>query len=149
MPRPAWCLVAVFIGAVSCVAVHDTVLSDVERNYTRVGFLDTDTFQVRCELPAEGSERLAQCHETLLDTLVQYKENYEREAAARRMHADFMPFFEAPPINPEQRAGWRRFYEQLVQGKTRLVFERRLAGNYEGVYRLRLPGLIYRVQKAS
>jgi hypothetical protein len=132
----------------ACAPSKDTVLSDVERNYTASGFLDTDTFQVICPLPVGKEDRLGTCRQKLIAELVQYKERYDREAFARRMHQDFLPFFKPADVTEAQREEWRRFYHVLAEGRTRLVFERSTGEGFEGVYRLRLKDLIYRVQKA-
>ncbi len=137
---------AIFFLA-ACAPSKDTVLSDVERNYTGAGFLDTDTFQISCPLPAGSEDRLAACRQKLIAELVQYKERYDREAFARRMHQDFLPFFKPADVTDAEREEWRRFYHVLAEGRTRLVFERSTGDGFEGVYRLRLKDLIYRVQR--
>ncbi|GAB4444405.1 MAG: hypothetical protein OHK0011_26470 [Turneriella sp.] len=140
-------LVFVFLSA--CAPSKDTVLSDVERNYTRTGFLDTDTFQITCPLPARSEDRLGICRQKLIAELVEYKERYDREAFARRMHQDFLPFFRPAEVTDAQREEWRRFYHVLAEGRSRIVFERAAGDGFEGVYRLRLRDLIYRVQKGK
>lgn len=137
----------VFFFVTACAPSKDTVLSDVERNYTGVGFLDTDTFQIICPLPS-GEDRLAICRQKLIAALVEYKERYDREAFARRMHQDFLPFFRPAEVSEAEREEWRRFYHVLAEGRSRIVFERVTGEGIEGVYRLRLRDLIYRVQKA-
>jgi hypothetical protein len=132
-----------------CAPAKDTVLSDVERNYTGTGFLDPDTFQIICPLPAAGEDRLGLCRQKLINELVQYKERYNQEASARRMHQDFLPFFKPAEVTDAEREEWRRFYHLLVEGRTRLVYEKSTADGFEGVYRLRLKDLIYRVQKTK
>lgn len=131
----------------ACAPARDTVLSDVERNYTSAGFLDTDTFQIICPLAVGGVDRLAACRQKLIAELVLYKERYDREAFARRMHQDFLPFFKPADVTDAEREEWRRFYHVLAEGRTRLVFERSTGDGFEGVYRLRLKDLIYRVQR--
>jgi hypothetical protein len=133
----------------ACAPSKDTVLSDVERNYTGSGFLDTDTFQIACPLPAAGDDRLGICRQKLIAELVEYKERYDREAFARRMHQDFLPFFRPAEVTDAQREEWRRFYHVLAEGRSRIVFERATGDGFEGVYRLRLRDLIYRVQKVK
>ncbi len=139
----------VFLFLTACAPSKDTVLSDVERNYTGTGFLDTDTFQITCPLPVSGEDRLGICRQKLIAELVQYKERYDREAFARRMHQDFLPFFKPADVTDAEREEWRRSYHVMAEGRTRLVFERSTADGFEGVYRLRLKDLIYRVQKAK
>lgn len=131
----------------SCTPSKDTVLRDVERNYHSTGFLDTETFQVKCPL-GESEDRLAVCRQKLIAELVQYKEDYNREAFARRMHQDFLPFFRPAEVTEAEREEWRRFYHVLSQGRSRLVFEKLGSAGYEGVFRLRVRDLIYRVQNA-
>jgi hypothetical protein len=125
------------------------VLSDVERNYTATGFLDTNTFQIICPLLKSSEERLAICREKLIAALLEYKERYDREAFARRMHQDLLPLFRPADATEAQREEWRRFYQLLAEGRSRLVFERATNDGFEGVYRLRLKDLIYRVQEAK
>lgn len=132
----------------ACAPSKDTVLRDVERNYTGTGFLDTDTFQVKCRLSDEG-DRVAPCRQKLVEELVLYKENYNREAFARRMHQDFLPFFRPIEVTEADREAWRRFYHVLSEGRTRIVFEKASGDSYDGVFRLRLKDLIYRVQRAA
>lgn len=132
-----------------CAPVKDTVLSDVERNYTATGFLDTDTFQILCPLSLAREESLAACRQKLIAELVLYKERYDREAFARRMHADLLPFFEPEEPNAAQREEWRRFFHVLSEGRSRVVFERARGDGFEAVYRLRYKNLIYRVQAAK
>jgi len=131
-----------------CAPSRDTVLSDVERNYRATGFLDTNTFQVRCVL-GEGDARLNECNLLMVEALVEYKERYDREAFARRMHQDFLPFVKPEEATDADRTRWRAFFENLINGKSRLVFENRSGEKYEGTYRLRLKDLIYRVQQAA
>ncbi len=131
-----------------CAPSRDTVLSDVERNYRATGFLDTNTFQIRCDL-GEGAARLTDCHLLMVEALVEYKERYDREAFARRMHQDFLPFVKPEEVSEADRESWRRFFTGLVEGKARIVFENRSGEKYEGTYRLRLKDLIYRVQRAE
>ena len=138
-----------FLFLIACAPSKDTVLSDVERNYTGAGFLDTDTFQITCPLPASSEDRLGICRQKLITELVQYKERYDREAFARRMHQDFLPFFKPADVTDAEREEWRRNYHVMAEGRTRLVFERSTGDGFEGVYRLRLKDLIYRVQKAK
>jgi len=140
--------VVIFTLTTFCAPSRDTVLSDVERNYRSTGFLDTNTFQIRCML-GEGAARLTDCHLLLVEALVEYKENYDREAFARRMHQDFLPFVKPDEVTDAERAAWRAFFEGLIDGKTRIVFENRSGEKYEGTLRLRLKDLIYRVQRAS
>lgn len=139
----------VFFFVTACAPSKDTVLSDVERNYTGAGFLDTDTFQITCPLPDGSEDRLGTCRQKLIAELVEYKERYDREAFARRMHQDFLPFFRPAEVTDAQREQWRRFYHVLAEGRSRIVFERAAGNGFEGVYRLRLRDLIYRVQKAK
>ena len=135
---------------ICCAPSRDTVLKDVERNFTAVGFLDTDTFQVRCLLAeAEGAARLEPCHDKLIGELVAYKERYDREAFARRMHQDFLPFSKPIEASTESRDKWRAFYVSLAVNRTRLVFEKAVASGVEGAYRLRTKDLIYRVQRVE
>lgn len=131
----------------SCTPARDTVMRDVERNYTSTGFLDTDTFQIRCPLEPEG-DRLARCKKKLVAELVAFKESYDRVAYARRNHPDFQPFLKPIEVSEEKRAEWGVFYEELSRENGRLVFEVRPMGAevFEGVYRLRHKDLIYRVQ---
>jgi hypothetical protein len=124
------------------------VLKDVERNFTAVGFLDTETFQVRCPL-AEGKKRLEICDERLISELIAYKERYDGEAFARRMHQDFLPFVKAAEATPEKREKWRSFYKTIAENHTRVVYERLTPDGFEGAYRLRAKDLIYRVQRAE
>ncbi len=131
-----------------CAPSRDSVLSDVERNYASTGFLDPNTFQIRCVL-GEGESRLAECREKLVVALLDYKERYDREAFARRMHQDFLPFVKPAEARDADRELWRGFFTGLIESKTRIVFEVRTGDKYEGVYRLRLPDLIYRVQRAA
>lgn len=134
-------------GILSCTPARDTVMRDVERNYTGTGFLDTDTFQIRCLLETEG-DRLGSCKKKLVVELVAFKENYDRTAYARRNHADFQPFLKPIEVSDEKRAEWGSFYEELARDRARLVHEMRSAGNevFEGIYRLRQKDLIHRVQ---
>ncbi len=144
-----FCLfVGAFAAVQACKPSYDSILKDVERNYVATGFLDPDTFQIRCPLEDSG-DRLEQCRERLTVELVAYKERYDREAYARRMHQDFLPFHEHTPVNEEKRAAWARFYGELARERSRLVYEKRDGDRVEGVFRLRLADLIYRVQKAS
>lgn len=146
----ALCIIPfVFLFVTACAPSRDTVLSDVERNYSGSGFLDTETFQISCPLPVVGDDRLAVCRQRLIAGLVEYKERYDREAFARRMHQDFLPFFRPAEVSDAQREKWRRFYHLLSEGRSRLVYERVAGDAFEGVYRLRLKDLIYRVQKAQ
>ncbi|WP_157210512.1 hypothetical protein [Turneriella parva] len=140
--------ILIFTLTAFCAPSRDTVLSDVERNYRATGFLDTNTFQVRCPL-GEGEIRLAECNALMIEALVEYKERYDREAFARRMHQDFLPFVKPEEATDADRQQWRTFFESLVVGKTRLVFENRAGEKYEGTFRLRLKDLIYRVQNAT
>ncbi len=141
-------LACLWAAAQACKPSYDSILKDVERNYVASGFLDPDTFQIRCVLEEEG-DRLQQCRERLTAELVAYKERYDREAYARRMHQDFLPFLAHAPVTDQQRTAWSRFYEELARDRSRLVFERRSGDRVEGIFRLRLEDLIYRVQKAS
>lgn len=141
-------LILIFTLTTFCAPSRDTVLSDVERNYRSTGFLDTNTFQIRCIL-GEGAARLTDCHLMMVEALVEYKENYDREAFARRMHQDFLPFVKPDEVTEAERAAWRAFFAGLIDGKTRVVFEARSGEKYEGTLRLRLKDLIYRVQRAS
>lgn len=133
---------------VACKPSYDSILKDVERNYASTGFLDPDTFQIKCPL-AEGGDRLALCREQLTAGLVAYKERYDREAYARRNHADFQPFLTHTPVTDAARSAWAAFYADLGSRHSRLVWEKRSGEKIEGIFRLRLPDLIYRVQKAS
>lgn len=123
-------------------------MRDVERNYANTGFLDTDTFQVRCPLEAEG-DRLVRCKKKLVAELVAFKEGYDRTTYARGNHPDFQPFLKPIEVTDEKRMEWGSFYEELSRDKARLVFESRPANGelFEGVYRLRQKDLIYRVQR--
>ena len=141
-------LAGVFAAFQACKPSYDSILKDVERNYVATGFLDPDTFQIRCPLE-DGADRLEQCRSRLTAELVAYIERYDREAYARRMHQDFLPFHEHTPVNEEKRAAWARFYEELARERSRLVYEKRNGDRVEGIFRLRLDDLIYRVQKAS
>lgn len=132
-----------------CAPVKDTVLSDVERNYTATGFLDTNTFQIVCTLSPAREESIAICRQKLIAELVQYKERYDREAFARRMHADLLPFFQPEPVSEARREEWRRFFYVLSEGRSRVVFERAMGDGFEAVYRLRHKDLVYRVQAAQ
>jgi hypothetical protein len=135
-------------GAFFCSPSRNTVLKDVERNYTATGFLDTDTFQVRCAF-ADGASRLEACDTKLLEDLVAYKERYDREAYQRRTHPDFLPFVTKSEVAAAAREKWRAFYKSLAEKRTRVVFERQGDDGFEGTYRLRVKDLIYRVQKAE
>lgn len=130
-----------------CAPSRDTVMRDVERNYINTGFLDTDTFQVRCPLDAEG-DRLDRCKKKLVAELIAFKEGYDRTTYARRNHPDFQPFLKPIEVSDEQRSEWGSFYAELSRDRARLVYEARAANGelFEGVYRLRLKDLIYRVQ---
>lgn len=141
-------LAGVFAAFQACKPSYDSILKDVERNYVATGFLDPDTFQIRCPLE-DGADRLVQCRDRLTAELVAYKERYDREAYARRMHQDFLPFHEHAPVNEEKRASWARFYGELARDRSRLVYEKRNGDRVEGIFRLRLEDLIYRVQNAS
>lgn len=132
----------------ACKPSYDSILKDVERNYVATGFLDPDTFQIRCPIEEEG-DRLQQCRSRLTAELVAYKERYDREAYARRMHQDFLPFLAHSPVTEEMRATWAHFYGELARDRSRLVYEKRAGEKVEGIFRLRLEDLIYRVQKAS
>ena len=145
---PVSFVILILAFTIMCAPSRDTVLSDVERNYRSTGFLDTNTFQVRCVL-GEGDARLTECNLLMIEALVEYKERYDREAFARRMHRDFLPFVKPDEATEADRTRWRSFFEGLVNGKTRLVFENRSGDKYEGTYRLRLKDLIYRVQQAA
>ncbi|MFO1471996.1 MAG: hypothetical protein U1F27_13290 [Turneriella sp.] len=136
-----------FCALPACKPSYDSILKDVERNYVATGFLDPDTFQIRCALEEQG-DRLTQCRARLTAELVAYKERYDREAYARRMHQDFLPFLAHAPVSEEKRAGWAHFYDELARDRSRLVYERRSGERMEGIFRLRLEDLIYRVQKA-
>jgi len=135
----------------ACTPSRDSVLKDVERNYTATGFLDTETFQVRCPLKEEGNATEL-CETKLVDELVAYKERYDREAYQRRTHPEFLPFVTTPAnaaANEAVTAERRAFYRSLTEKHTRLVQERQTATGFEGTYRLRLKNLIYRVQRAE
>lgn len=134
-----------------CSPSRDSVLKDVERNYTATGFLDTETFQVRCPLQEQGNAAEL-CEAKLVDELVAYKERYDREAYQRRTHPEFLPFVTTPAnaaANEAVIAERRAFYRSLAASHSRLVQERQTATGFEGTYRLRLKDLIYRVQKAE
>ncbi len=135
-------------AAQGCKPSYDSILKDVERNYVATGFLDPDTFQIRCPLE-DGADRLEQCRSRLTAELVAYKERYDREAYARRMHQDFLPFHEHAPVSEEKRRAWTGFYGDLARDRSRLVYEKRNGDRVEGIFRLRLDDLIYRVQKAQ
>lgn len=143
--RAGWLLL---LWLPACTPSRDSVMKDVERNFTASGFLDTETFQVRCGL-GEGEAMLAGCEAKLLDELVLYKERYDREAYQRRTHPEFQPFVTSTAADEAARIRWREFYRGLAAKRMRLVFERQTASGYEGTYRLRLKDLIYRVQKAE
>lgn len=130
---------------VSCTPVHDTVLRDVERNYTATGFLDPNTYQVLCIL-SETSPREKVCIEKLLDSLALYKENYEKEASKVRMHKDYLPYFSPEPVTDAERGAWRRAITDLCKGYSRIVFEKLNGDSFDGVYRVRRKDLIYLVQ---
>jgi len=134
--------------AVACKPSFDSVLKDVERNYTATGFLDPDTFQIACPVD-DGADRLATCRQKLTEALVAYKERYDREAYSRRMHQDFLPFITHSNVTAEARAAWAQFYSTLAADKARLVIEKRSGERLDGVFRLRLKDLIYRVQNVS
>lgn len=131
-----------------CAPSRDSVLSDVERNFASTGFLDPHTFQIRCTL-GEGELRLTGCHDSLIVALVEYKENYDREAFSRRMHQDFLPFVKPEDVRESDREEWRRFFVALIESRTRIVFEMRSGDHFEGIFRLRMPDLIYHVQRAA
>lgn len=137
----------VIAGFQACKPSYDSILKDVERNYVATGFLDPDTFQIRCPLE-DAADRLRQCRSRLTSELVVYKERYDREAYARRMHQDFLPFHAHAPVSEEKRAAWARFYEELARDRSRLVYEKKNGDSVEGIFRLRLADLIYQVQKA-
>lgn len=139
---------SLLLGTLFCSPSRDTVLKDVERNYTATGFLDTETFQVRCAF-GEGASRLEACDTKLIQELVAYKERYEREAYQRRTHPEFQPFITSGKVQDEAREKWRGFYRSLAEKRTRVVFEKQADDGFEGTYRLRLKDLIYRVQKAE
>ncbi len=136
-------LLAFVLGA--CTPVHDTVLRDVERNYTATGFLDPNTYQVLCTL-SETSPREKVCIEKLQDSLVLYKENYEKEASKVRMHKDYLPYFSPEPVTERERGAWRRAIADLCEGYSRIVFEKLNGDSFDGVYRVRRKDLIYLVQ---
>lgn len=138
-----WVLASLALFA--CKPSYDSVLKDVERNYNATGFLDPNTFQIRCPVDAG----LAVCRQKLTSELLAYKERYDREASARRMHQDFLPFHTHGVVADSSRAEWARFYEELAKNRTRLVYEKRSGDNVEGIFRLRLNDLIYRVQRVS
>ena len=143
--RTGWLLL---LWLPACTPSRDSVLKDVERNYTATGFLDTDTFQVKCAL-GEGAAPLEACDAKLLDDLVSYKERYDREAFARRMHTDFAPFMKPADPAEEIRLKWRAFYKALAENHTRVVHERQAGDGFDATYRLRVKNLIYRAQKAE
>ena len=144
--RGTW-LAALLLPAMACKPSYDSILKDVERNYVATGFLDPDTFQIRCPLEDSG-DRLQLCRERMTRELVAYKERYDSEAYARRMHQDFLPFHAPAPVSEEKRLHWVRFYDELARNRSRLVNEQRSGDRFEGIFRLRLEDLIYRVQKA-
>lgn len=132
----------------ACAPARDTVLKDVERNYTATGFLDTETFQVRCTL--DGEKMLTDsCATKLIEELVLYKERFDRDAFAKRMHPDFRGFLKPEEATDAMRAAWRITYRRLASDRTRIVFEARKGDIIEAVYRLRAQNLIYRVQRAE
>lgn len=139
---------AILAALHACAPARDTVLKDVERNYTATGFLDTETFQVRCTL--DGEKLLTDsCETKLVEELVFYKERFDRDAFAKRMHPDFRGFLKPEEATDAMRAAWRITYRQLAKGRTRVVFESRKGDIIEAVYRLRAQNLIYRVQHAE
>ncbi|MBV6494360.1 MAG: hypothetical protein LDLANPLL_02392 [Turneriella sp.] len=129
----------------ACAPLRDSVLKDVEQNYTISGFLDVNTYQVFCPL-GEADERLASCSATMLEGLVSYKRKYDNEASRRRTHTDFTPFATPENINDKDIERWKNFYRRLMENHTRIVYEQYKEGKITGVFRLRTEGLIYRVQ---
>lgn len=129
-----------------CTPLRDSVLKDVERNYSTVGFLDVDTYQIFCPLLSEG-DRVQKCKEALLNGLVAYKERYEHEANQRRTHTDFTPFITTEKISNADRERWRTSFSVFMKNHTRLVYEEYKNNSFSGVFRLRIKDLIYRVQE--
>jgi len=137
---------AILAALHACAPARDTVLKDVERNYTATGFLDTETFQVRYTL--DGEKLLTDsCETKLVEELVFYKERFDRDAFAKRMHPDFRGFLKMDEASDAMRASWWITYRRLAKDRTRVVFESRRGDIIEAVYRLRAKDLIYRVQR--
>lgn len=133
----------------SCTPSRDSVLKDVERNYTASGFLDTETFQIQCTLDTKWAERESHCRKKLIEDLVSYKAGYDHATYLKRMHGDFQPFVKPAEVSETVRSQRREKFSALCDDHARIVLEYRSGDITHAVYRLRAKNLIYRVQSSS
>jgi len=135
--------------AIGCAPSRDSVLKDVERNYTATGFLDTSTFQVQCSIDSKSDDRESLCRKKMVDELVGYKEGYDNAQYLKRMHGDFQPFVKLAEVSDAMRQARASEFQTMCDSHARIVYEYRSGDITLAAYRLRTKNLIYRVQSVN